>query len=47
MVITYRMSSFKKRTDQKLLTKRTSNLINDLNHLEVYFFSGGIVGEHY
>lgn len=35
---------FKKRTDQKnYLTKRTSNLINDLNHLEVYFFSGELL----
>ena len=35
---------FKKRTDQNnYLTKRTSNLINDLNHLEVYFFSGELL----
>ena len=35
---------FKKRTDQKnYLTKRTSNLINDLSHLEVYFFSGELL----
>lgn len=35
---------FKKRTDQKnYLTKRRSNLINDLNHLEVYFFSGELL----
>ena len=43
---------FKKRTDQKnYLTKRTSNLINDLNHLEVYFFSGelleNIIDKHF
>ena len=32
---------FKKRTEHNnCLTERTSNLINDLNHLEVYFFSG-------
>ena len=35
---------FKKRTDQKnYLTKRTNNLINDLSHLEVYFFSGELL----
>ena len=35
---------FKKRTDQKnYLTKRTSNLINDFSHLEVYFFSGELL----
>ena len=35
---------FKKRTVQKnYLTKRTSNLINDFSHLEVYFFSGELL----
>lgn len=35
---------FKKRTENNnCLTKRTSNLINDLNHLEVYFFSGELL----
>ena len=35
---------FKKRTEHdNCLTERTSNLINDLNHLEVYFFSGELL----
>ena len=35
---------FKKRTENNnCLTERTSNLINDLNHLEVYFFSGELL----
>ena len=35
---------FKKRTENNnCLTQRTSNLINDLNHLEVYFFSGELL----
>ena len=35
---------FKKRTDHNnFLNERTSNLINDLNHLEVYFFSGELL----
>ena len=35
---------FKNRTENNnYLTKRTSNLINDLNHLEVYFFSGELL----
>lgn len=35
---------FKKRTENNsYLTERTSNLINDLNHLEVYFFSGELL----
>ena len=35
---------FKKRTENNnWLTERTSNLINDLNHLEVYFFSGELL----
>ena len=34
----------KKRTENNsYLTERTSNLINDLNHLEVYFFSGELL----
>lgn len=37
-------SVFKKRTENNnCLTERTSNLINDLNHLEVYFFSGELL----
>ena len=35
---------FKKRTENNnCLTERTSNLINDMNHLEVYFFSGELL----
>ena len=35
---------FKKRTEHNnCLTERTSNLIYDLNHLEVYFFSGELL----
>lgn len=35
---------FKKRTEHNnFLNERTSNLINDLNHLEVYFFSGELL----
>ena len=35
---------FKKRTENNnCLTERTSNLINALNHLEVYFFSGELL----
>lgn len=35
---------FKKRTENNnCLTERTSNLINDLNHIEVYFFSGELL----
>ena len=35
---------FKCRTENNsYLTERTSNLINDLNHLEVYFFSGELL----
>ena len=35
---------FKKRTEHNnCLTERTSNSINDLNHLEVYFFSGELL----
>ena len=35
---------FKKRTEHNnCFTERTSNLINDLNHLEVYFFSGELL----
>ena len=35
---------FKKRTDHNnFLNERTSNLINDLNHLEVYFVSGELL----
>ena len=35
---------FKSRTENNsYLTERTSNLINDLNHLEVYFFSGELL----
>lgn len=35
---------FKKRTENNnCLTERTSNLINNLNHLEVYFFSGELL----
>ena len=35
---------FKKRTENNnCLTERTSNLVNDLNHLEVYFFSGELL----